>query len=177
MYGILNTRNKIYISKSKNVVTRECLKKSSKYICLQNLGSKLYLPKIFLKNYFWTHLPSTMFWLCILSPRKIFSFQTIFLFKLEDDCNKNWIFCLLRQFWPLKIKISPNFFIFSHRIVWSWSLKNGFRPKCWYLPLKFVLGAVCYNENQSQFKPLKINIAQIFLIIMGRIKCSFKKQS
>jgi hypothetical protein len=32
-----------------------------KYICLQSLESKLNLTKIFLKNYFWGHLPPTMF--------------------------------------------------------------------------------------------------------------------
>jgi hypothetical protein len=38
------------------------------------------LSKIFLKNSFWTHFPSTMFWQCILNPPKISSFQTVFLF-------------------------------------------------------------------------------------------------
>jgi hypothetical protein len=27
-------------------------------------------------------------------PLKIFHLQTVFLFTLEDDCNKNWIFLL-----------------------------------------------------------------------------------
>jgi hypothetical protein len=41
----------IYITKfrslsKKTVVTRECLRKGAKYICLQNLGSKLYLTLI-----------------------------------------------------------------------------------------------------------------------------------
>jgi hypothetical protein len=38
---------------------------------LPNLESKLYLTKIFLKNSFWKHIPSSMFWECILSPQKI----------------------------------------------------------------------------------------------------------
>ncbi len=50
------------------------LRKGSKYICLQNLGSKLYLRKICLKNYFWKHLPSTMLWQHIIRPQKIFYF-------------------------------------------------------------------------------------------------------
>ncbi len=93
------------VPKSKIVVTREWSRQGSKYICLQSLESKLYLTKIFLKNSFWRHLPSTMFWQCILSPLKFFCFQTVFIFTLEDDCNKNWIFCFPSAFWPLKIKI------------------------------------------------------------------------
>ena len=38
-------------------------------------------------------------------PLKFFSFQTVFIFTLEDDCNKNWIFCFPSAFWPFKIKI------------------------------------------------------------------------
>ena len=68
IYGILNTHKKFYVSKSKTVVTREWPRQCSKYICLQSLESKLYLTKILLKNSFWRHLPSTMFWQCILSP-------------------------------------------------------------------------------------------------------------
>ncbi len=64
-------------------------RQGSKFICLQNLRSKLYLTKIFLKNSFWAHLTSTMFWQCILSPKKFFSFQTVFIFTLEDDSYKN----------------------------------------------------------------------------------------
>ncbi len=41
IYGILNTRTKIKVSKSKTVFTREYLRKGSKYICLQILESKL----------------------------------------------------------------------------------------------------------------------------------------
>ncbi len=67
IHGILNIHTKIKISKSKTVVTREWSRKGSKYICLQSLESKLYWTKIFLKNSFWRHLPSTMFWQCILS--------------------------------------------------------------------------------------------------------------
>ncbi len=59
IYGILNTPTKILVSKSKTVVTREWSRKGSKYICLQSLESKLYWIKIFLKNSFWRHLPST----------------------------------------------------------------------------------------------------------------------
>jgi len=68
IYGILNTHTKFYVSKSKTVVTREWSWQGSKFILLQNLRSKFYLTKIFLKNSFWRHLPSTMFWQCILSP-------------------------------------------------------------------------------------------------------------
>ncbi len=64
-----------------------------------------------------------MFWQCILSPKKMFSFQTAFLLTLKDDCNKNSIFCVPSQFWPLKIKISP-FFIFECGIVRFWSFKK-----------------------------------------------------
>jgi hypothetical protein len=62
IYGILNTHTKFEVSKSKTVVTREWSNQGSKFICLQNLGSKFFLTKIFLKNSFWTHIPSTMFW-------------------------------------------------------------------------------------------------------------------
>ena len=68
IYGILNTHKKFYVSKSKTVVTREWPRQCSKYICLQSLESKLYFAKIFFLNSFWRHLPSTMFWQCILSP-------------------------------------------------------------------------------------------------------------
>jgi hypothetical protein len=66
IYKIFNTHTKIQVSKSKTVVTRECLRNRSKYICSQNLESKLYLTKIFLKNSFSNHLPSNLFWQCIL---------------------------------------------------------------------------------------------------------------
>ncbi len=36
--------------------------------------SKFYFTKIFFKNSFWAHLPSSMFWQCILSPQKISNF-------------------------------------------------------------------------------------------------------
>jgi hypothetical protein len=45
-------------------------------------------------------------------PLKFFSFQTVFLFTLEGDCNKNWIFCFPKAFWPLKIKIVTSFFLY-----------------------------------------------------------------
>jgi hypothetical protein len=35
-----------------------------------------------------------MFWKCIISPQKIFSFQTVFLFTSEDDCIKKFDFLL-----------------------------------------------------------------------------------
>ncbi len=60
-YGILNTHTKFEVSKSKTVVTREWSRQGSKFICLQNLRSKFHLTKLFLKNSFWTHIPSTMF--------------------------------------------------------------------------------------------------------------------
>jgi hypothetical protein len=84
----------MYVSKSQTVVTRECLRTGSKYICLLNLENKLYLTKIFEKNSFWKHIPSTMFWEYILSPQKNFSFQTVFLFTLKDDSNKKLDFLL-----------------------------------------------------------------------------------
>ena len=68
IYGMLNTRTKFEVSKSKTVVTKEWSWQGSKFICLQNLRSKFYLTKIFKKNSFWTHIPYTMFWKCILSP-------------------------------------------------------------------------------------------------------------
>jgi hypothetical protein len=68
IYGILNTLTKFEVSKSKTIVTREWSRQGSKFICLQNWRSKLCLTKLFLKNSFWTHIPSTMFWQCILSP-------------------------------------------------------------------------------------------------------------
>ncbi len=111
-YGILNTHTKYEVSKSKTVVTREWSRQGSKFICLQNLRSKFYLTKIFLKNSFWTHIPSTMFWQCILSPYKFFSFQTVFILTWEDDCNKNWIFCFPSAFWPQKIKIFTTFILY-----------------------------------------------------------------
>ncbi len=63
-------------------------------------------------NFFWKYLPSTMSWQCILSPQIIFNFQTVFLFTLKDDCNKNQKIFFPNQFWPLKIKISPIFILF-----------------------------------------------------------------
>ncbi len=126
------------VSKSKTVVTREWSRHGSKYICLQSLESKLYLTKIFVKNSFWRHLPSTMFWQCILSPEKCFSFQTVFIFTLEDDCNKNWIFFFPSSFWPLKITIFPTFILsfFYTKLSDPNVLYFRHRSKCWYLPLK-----------------------------------------
>ncbi len=75
-------------------------------------------------------------------------------------------FCLASQFWPLKINISQIFFHnCTQNFVRSRSFKYRFRPKCWYLPLKFVPEAVG-GENQTMFfrvnfNPLKINIAKI----------------
>ncbi len=117
-----------------------------------------------------------MFWECILSPQKIFCFQTVFLFTLEDDCNTNWIFFFPSQFWPLKIKISQIFFIILHRIVRSLSFKKLFGPKCWYLPLKIAPKAVD-DKNQTKFfkanfNPLKLTILWVVLDHHGQIKCS-----
>jgi hypothetical protein len=47
IFGILNTHTKFEVSKSKTVVTREWSRQGSKFICLQNLRSKFYSPKIF----------------------------------------------------------------------------------------------------------------------------------
>ena len=47
IYGILNRHTKFEVSKSKTVVTREWSWQGSKFICLQNLRSKLYFTKIF----------------------------------------------------------------------------------------------------------------------------------
>jgi hypothetical protein len=60
---VLFMESLIHIPKyeSKTVVTREWSRQGSKFISLQNLRSKFYLTKIFLKNSFWTHIPSTMF--------------------------------------------------------------------------------------------------------------------
>ncbi len=52
-----------------------------------------------------------MFWQGILSPLKFSSFQTVFIFTLKDDYNKNWIFCFPSAFWPLKIKILSTFIL------------------------------------------------------------------
>ncbi len=52
IYGILNTHTKFEVSKTKTVVTREWSRQGSKFICLQNLRSKFYLTKIFLKILF-----------------------------------------------------------------------------------------------------------------------------
>ncbi len=52
-----------------------------------------------------------MFWQYILSPYKFFCFQTVFISTLEDDCNKNGIFCFPSAFWPLKIKILSTFIL------------------------------------------------------------------
>ncbi len=68
IYGILRDLKFYICTKSKTVVTREWSRQGSKFICLQNLTSKFYLTKIFLKNSFWTHIPSTMFWQFILRP-------------------------------------------------------------------------------------------------------------
>ncbi len=98
---IFNIHSKIYVSQSKTVVTREWLRKGSKYICLQNLESKLNVTKIFLETYPIYYVLGMEF-----KPSETFSFQTVFLFTLKDDCNKNWIFCFPSQYWPLNIKIS-----------------------------------------------------------------------
>jgi hypothetical protein len=37
--------------------------------------------------------------------------KTVFIFTLEDDCNKNWIFCFLIAFFPLKIRIFLTFIL------------------------------------------------------------------
>ncbi len=57
IYGFLNAHTKFEVSKSKNVVKREWSRQGLKFICLQNLRSKFYFTKIFLKNSFWTHIP------------------------------------------------------------------------------------------------------------------------
>jgi hypothetical protein len=107
------------------------------------------------------------------SPKILYSsFQAVFLFTLEDDYNKNWIFCFPGQFWHLKIKISQFFFIFVHRIVSLAVLKIRFRPK-WHICSRSCRWRKSNYVFTSQLWPLKINISQIFLwIIMGRIKCS-----
>jgi hypothetical protein len=61
IYGIFNIHTKFKVSKLKTVGTGEWSRQGSKYSCLQSLKSKLYFTKIFLKNSFWRHLPSTMF--------------------------------------------------------------------------------------------------------------------
>ncbi len=91
-------------------------------------------------------------WECILSPPKIFSFQTVFLYTLKDDCNKNWIFCFPSQFWPHKINISQIFFIIVHKIVRSWSFKSRVRPKCWYLPL--IIAPETVDDSKPILTPL-----------------------
>ncbi len=163
--------NLLKFSKPKTVVTGECLRKGSKYICLRNLGRKLGLTKIYLFYSCWTHLPYTMFWQCILNPQN-FRFQTVFLFKLKYDCNKNWIFCFPSKLWPLKIKISPNFSYLYTKLCDLEVLKNMFWPKCWYLPLKMSPEAVS-DENRTKFfkanfNPLKLTFLRLYLKIMGR---------
>jgi hypothetical protein len=49
------------IFKSKTVVTKECLRNGLKYICLQNLESKLYFTKICLKIIF-GNISHLLFW-------------------------------------------------------------------------------------------------------------------
>ncbi len=88
---------------------------------------------------------------------KHFSFQTVFLFTLEDDCKKNWIFCFPSQFWPLKIKISQFFSSYLYTKLCDLEvLKIRFRPKCLYLPLKFVPEAVS-DENRTMFFKVNFN--------------------
>ncbi len=170
--GSLTHIQKFKVSKSKTVVTRECLRKGSKYVCLQNLESKLYLTKICLKNYFWSHLPSTMFWQYILSPNKIIRFQTVFLFTLEDDSNKNWFYCFPSQFWPLKIKISPIFSYLYTELCDLEVLRNRFRPQFWYLPLKIAPETVGdLNRTkffEANFNPLKLTFLNFFLNNQGQ---------
>ncbi len=93
---------------------------------------------------------------CVLTmhfkPLAIFSFQTVFIFTLEDDCNQNWIFCFPSAFWPLKIKIFTTFilYFFTQKLKDLNVLYYRYRSKCWYLFLKTALEAVG-DENRPKF--------------------------
>ncbi len=105
------------------VVTRECLRKGSKYV-------NLVKPISFFKIIFDT---SPIYYLLAMhfKPPKIFSFQTVFLFILEDDCNKNEIFPFRVYFDPLKLRFIKFFSPYLYTELRDLEvLKNRFRPKC-----------------------------------------------
>ena len=110
IYGILNIHTKFEVSKSKTVVTREWSRQGSKFICLQNLGNKLYFTKIFLKKFFLDTSPIYYVLTMHFRPLKIFQLPNSIYIPLEHYCNKNWIFAFRVHFGPLKLRYSQLLF-------------------------------------------------------------------
>ncbi len=81
IHGVLRLHIKVYISKSKTVVTRDCLRKDSKHIWLQKQDSKLYRKK----NFFWnkSHL--------LFSDGKFLSPKIFNCYTMGESRGEHWL--------------------------------------------------------------------------------------
>ncbi len=94
-------------------------------------------------------------------PLKIFP---VFIFTLEEDCNKNWIFCFPSDFWPLNIKIFLTFILYfftqNCKIFIFYFIGKGLNVDI--NPLKTALEAIGDANRQQFFKanftPSKLTI-------------------
>ena len=118
IYKILNTHKKIQVSQSKTVVTGEWSRQGSKFICLQNLRSKLYLTKIFLKILF-GHISHLLCSDNAFQALKNFSASKQYLYSHQNMiATKIGFFAFRAHFGPLKLRYSQLlFYTFLHKIV------------------------------------------------------------
>ena len=103
-------------------------------------------------------------------------FKPVFIFTLEDDCNKNWIFCFPSAFRLLKTKIFSIFilsFFTQNCTIFLFYIVDIGQIVDIYLSFKMALKAVG-DENwpkffKANFNPLKLKFFKFFLAHHGQI--------
>jgi hypothetical protein len=95
---IFYTLTKIKVSKSKTVLTREWVRKGSKYIWLQNFDSKLYVVKIYFSKILFGDISHQLCSDNAFKALKDFQLPNSISIHLEDDYNKTWSFLFPSQF-------------------------------------------------------------------------------
>ncbi len=130
---------------------------------------------------------SSIYYVLTMHFKRLKIFQlpnSICIFTLEDDCNKNWIFCFPSAFWPLKIKILSifilSFFTQKCKFLISCMLclgQNVFKifqlPNSIYIHIRRWLQQKLDFCFLSAFWPLKIKILSIFILSLFTQKCKF----